>query len=165
MGLCIAAFKTFVSNKRTEILTVSASEMDCILRTWKDFAQKKVFSFRGVTPAAYEIFSVDYFNSIVDRSKVHVMRDERDGIIAVIVYEQMHEAVIVHWAWTHFGWRNKGLQYKLWGECGINRESNVFITHLTVVSEKLAEKYGWLYNPFPLYKGKNDETCEENQTH
>jgi hypothetical protein len=124
-----------------------------ILAIWKTFARTKVFAFRGVTEAAYELFSRDYFASIIARSNVRVL--QADGVMhAAIVYEKVpeSEATVVHFAWTAKENRNCGLQVQLWTACGLGDDALIFISHLTVVSEQLAAKNGWLFNPFVLYK-------------
>lgn len=132
--------------------------MTDLLEIWQDFSRTKVFAFRGITEAAYEFFAADYFRAILARSLVErITHGPGDFTIACIVYEEVpdSESVIVHWCWTAREWRNTGLQHQLWDKFIGDR--HVFISHLTVLSEKLAAKYGWLFNPFVLYKGiEND---------
>lgn len=138
----------------------STDELEGILSEWQSFAQRKVFAFRGITDAAYALYSTAYFRDIANRSFVRIMREGEDVIVA-IVYEPGKEAATVHWAWTHFAFRNTGRQKILWDRCGLTN-ANIFISHLTVVSEKLAEKYGWLYSPFSLYKGQENENYQDS---
>ncbi len=144
--------------------TPSPEELEVILTDWQDFARTKVFAFRGMTEAAYALFSPAYFRAIASRSDVRV-EYQGSELVACIITERVNDsdAVIVHWAWTHRGWRNMGEQRRLWAKLGLDK-ANVFISHLTVVAEKLCPKYGWLFNSFPLYKGLHN-VSESNQTH
>lgn len=140
----------------------SPAEMEEILADWQDFSRTKVFAFRGVSDAAYALFAPEYFRAIAERSEVHFERGDGNSIASVVIVERIAESdtVIVHWAWTHRDRRNTGLQRSLWEQAGL-LTANIFISHLTVVSEKLCEKYAWLFNPFTLYKGASIESRKD----
>lgn len=132
-------------------------ELKKIVSDWESFAQTKVFAFRGISAAAYALFAPAYFKAIIDRSKVYVMRD--DGrLVACVIFEEVpdSETTIVHWAWTDMKDRNQGWQDLLWEKTGLS-DRHIFISHLTVLSERMCAKYGWLFNPFTLYKEATNE--------
>ncbi len=145
-------------------MTPNPAELEQILADWQEFARTKVFAFRGVSEAAYALFAPEYFRAIAARSHLHVIRngDESGPIVAVLLVEQIPDSdtVVVHWAWTHRDHRNTGVQRLLWEKTGLFN-AHIFISHLTVVSEKLCEKYGWLFNPFTLYKGAAIESRKD----
>lgn len=137
-----------------------------IRREWQSFAQTKVYAFRGISPAAYELWAPDYFRAILDRSQIHTTEDKGE-LIACLVTERIAgtESTIVHWAWTARAHRNTAVQHLLWMHSGLDPyKSKIFISHLTVLVEELITdkpgkpaKYGWLFSPFSLYKGYKDE--------
>lgn len=143
-------------------------EREQILRDWLAFAQTKVFAFRGISPEIYAALSPDYFRAIMDRSQISVSRSAPGRIVAAVVFEPIPDSntVNVHWAWTHPHERNHGHQQALWVKSNLDTK-NICATHLTVLAEKLIDKYnrspdfgGWRYSPLSLYKeGTNaDET-------
>ena len=125
-----------------------------IQRTWQDFAQKHVYAYRCVEPAIFELHAPDHFRRLLGRSKLETIEAPDGQLLACLVFENPEgsEMPVVHWAWTHPKHRNLGHQRKLWAQAGFAPDTIVTITHLTVVSERMAEKYGWIFSEFPLYE-------------
>ena len=140
------------------------AELEKVLADWQAFAQTKVYAFRGISDAAYRMFAPAYFRAIVERSRVYVLRDN-GAMVACVVTEDVPDSdtVIVHWCWTEFAHRNTDCQDILWEKSGL-LDHNVFISHLTVLAEKFCAKYGFLFNPFPLYKGGLRDSSEQSET-
>ena len=152
------------------------AEREKILSDWQAFAQTKVFAFRGISPEIYAALAPAYFRAIIDRSQVRVSHTAPEGyggtigleMIAAVVYEPIPDsnAIYVHWAWTHHKKRNLGHQHALWIKADLDQR-NVCATHLTVLAEKLIDKYnrspnygGWRYSPLSLYKSLQISTKE-----
>lgn len=120
-----------------------------LLAAWQEFAKRHVFVFRAVDPVLYELRAPGYLRAIIDNSSVEMMADKDGHLRACLVYSRHpgSDETTVHWAWTATKCRNLGLQRELWAKVGITPASVVVISCLTVVSERMKDKYGWMYWP------------------
>jgi len=135
---------------------VSEHEKEEILRVWLAFARTKIFANRGMEEAAFALFAPECFRYVLEHSNIAVDCDKDGELQAVLVYESTESAFIVHWCWTRREERNLGLQKRLWESVGIDPvNSNIFISSLTVVVEKLIKDkgYNFLFNPYVNHKG------------
>lgn len=154
------------------MLSPTPKETDRIVGDWMSFARTKIYAFRGISLPLYGELAKAYFRAIVARSMVAIIREHLDEgqPVACAVFEPIDgsSTVFLHWVWTHPRHRNQGLQIRLWSECGL-AEANIFVTHLTVLSELFCNRALWdsmhatprpdaLFNPFSLSKEPPDES-------
>lgn len=133
---------------------LTESEIDKIVKDWQDFAFTKAFAFKGVSQAAYNLFFPSYAKAIITRSNVNVLKDTEQNIIGWLITEPVANSTstLIHFCYVEPALRNKQVMKDLFSDAGLSENSKCLFTHLTVLSEKLGKKYGFIFSPFNLYK-------------
>lgn len=135
-------------------------DLHFLTSSWLDNYRHNGVASKHIPNSIFYFTHHKIIEDLLSRATILVLCDSKDedSIVGWVCSEVMDGALVVHYAYIKYRYRNKGLLRQL---MGVLQEklmpAAIFYTHTTGPWERIAKTHGWIYNPYLLFQGLPDD--------